>query len=238
MGQLTTLVIVGTLAISAISAWDAWHKYKAKEPGWKVVTVLAVGSLLVSVLAAVDGYISAAADTVAAKQLENAQTVANNANAAAQRLEGELTAARRKLVEVAARVEHRVDLLTPEALQRIVARLRALPPKSLGFVSYVQTRETQEFADKLEHYLKQESIIGPGARIAGVSGEASGAAVVMGGGGEGNGVIIQHNGHTPSPEAVLVHDALVEAGIPGVRFEKSPVGLPSNAVARMRIKDR
>jgi hypothetical protein len=52
MSLLSSLVAGGTLALALIAAWDSWGKYKAQEPGWKVTCALAIGGLIVSVLAA------------------------------------------------------------------------------------------------------------------------------------------------------------------------------------------
>jgi hypothetical protein len=79
MSWLSIIVATGTLAVALVAAWDSWGKYTAQEPGWKVTCIVAVGGLVVSILATVNGWVSEADAAKARIRIDVAEKTAKDA---------------------------------------------------------------------------------------------------------------------------------------------------------------
>jgi hypothetical protein len=109
----------------------------------------------------------------------------------------------------------RASLLTRDVQIDLLKRFKQLPPKSVAVSITANAQETADVGTAISNLLSA----GGALLRTGISGDH----------GFGPGILIRHNGDKPGPSHVLLSEALVKAGFPGVRFMQTDERLPGDA---------
>lgn len=120
--------------------------------------------------------------------------------------------------EIAKRLASRSEILTVDTKRRLVEQIKSLPPKSVGLRSTVSDQESLYFVGALEEVLNAANLLRSTQMTTG-----GGGGITIGG--PGPGIAVLFSGDKPGAANTL-RDALIEAGLPGVRLEKSTAPFP------------